>query len=417
VAGRRAEGHRAVPVLVLTGEQGSAKSTLARLVRLLVDPNVSPLRCEPREARDLMIAACNAWVVCLDNISVLWGWLSDALCRLSTGGGFATRTLYSNDEETFLDAMRPIAVTGITDFVNRGDLIDRSMFLHLSVISEEKRRPEREFWGEFDSAAPGLFGALLDAVAGGLRRLPEVKLTALPRMADFAVLAEAVCQALGHPPGKFLEIYNDNRKSANESALADSPLASAVMELVAGELSWSGTAGELLEKLRAILDAQAGRSSGATRQNQMLLPKSPGALSAALKRLAPLFRQAGIQILISRTKKSRVITVQQAEPENGADGSSSSSPASPPDASDGEATTSGVTHENGVATADRHPSSPERHRDVGSSPDRQPSSPERHPSVDSQPFANKGVASSGDAGDAGDAPVPTLSGGGRVVRF
>ena len=39
-----------------------------------------------------MIAANNGWVVALDNISYLPPWLSDALCRLSTGGGFATRT-------------------------------------------------------------------------------------------------------------------------------------------------------------------------------------------------------------------------------------------------------------------------------------------------------------------------------------
>ena len=77
-------------------------------------------------------------------------WLSDSLCRLSTGGGFATRTLYSNDEETFLDATRPVILTGITDFVSRGDLIDRSLFLHLPVIPEEKRRSERQFWGDFE---------------------------------------------------------------------------------------------------------------------------------------------------------------------------------------------------------------------------------------------------------------------------
>src|SRR5262249_12138401 len=161
---------------------------------------------------DLMIAACNSWVVCLDNISFLWPWLSDAICRLSTGGGFATRTLYSNDEETYLDAMRPVILTGITDFVNRGDLIDRSLFLHLEVIAEENRRSERDFWESFEAEAPGLLGALLDAISGGLRRLPEVKLTALPRMADFGLFAEAVSRALGNPAEAFINAYKDNRK-------------------------------------------------------------------------------------------------------------------------------------------------------------------------------------------------------------
>ncbi len=41
------------PVLVLHGEQGSAKSTLARVLRLLVDPNRAALRTTPRDERDL----------------------------------------------------------------------------------------------------------------------------------------------------------------------------------------------------------------------------------------------------------------------------------------------------------------------------------------------------------------------------
>ena len=32
------------PILVITGEQGSAKSTLARVCRLLTDPHIAPLR-------------------------------------------------------------------------------------------------------------------------------------------------------------------------------------------------------------------------------------------------------------------------------------------------------------------------------------------------------------------------------------
>src|SRR5207249_3261055 len=82
------------PLLVLHGEQGSTKSTAAELLRALVDPNTAPLRVEPREVRDLMIAATKGWTVAYDNLSHLSPWLSDALCRLSTGGGFSTRALF-----------------------------------------------------------------------------------------------------------------------------------------------------------------------------------------------------------------------------------------------------------------------------------------------------------------------------------
>ena len=174
------------PILAINGEQGSAKSTTTRVARKTVDPNATLLRCEPKEVRDLMIAATNAWAVTLDNLSSLPTWLSDALCRLATGGGFSTRTLYENDEETHFDAMRPVLLNGIEDVATRCDLLDRCIALTLPTIPEDKRREEGPFWLEFEAALPKILGALFDAMVGGLRELPSVKLDRLPRMADFA---------------------------------------------------------------------------------------------------------------------------------------------------------------------------------------------------------------------------------------
>jgi hypothetical protein len=49
------------PVLVLQGEQGSAKSTTVRVLRAVADPAVEPLRAPPRDERDLAIAASGNW--------------------------------------------------------------------------------------------------------------------------------------------------------------------------------------------------------------------------------------------------------------------------------------------------------------------------------------------------------------------
>src|SRR5436190_23098746 len=84
------------PLLVISGEQGSAKSVLSKMLRALVDPNVAPIRTLPREERDLFIAANNGHVLTFDNLSGLPAWLSDTLCRLASGGGFAVRQLYTD---------------------------------------------------------------------------------------------------------------------------------------------------------------------------------------------------------------------------------------------------------------------------------------------------------------------------------
>jgi hypothetical protein len=112
-----------------------------------------------------MIAATNGWVIGLDNLSHLSVWLSDAICRLATSGGFASRELYTDDEETIFAATRPVVVNGIEELATRGDLLDRAIILYLPAIAEEQRKPEAILWRTFDATRPLILGALLDAVS------------------------------------------------------------------------------------------------------------------------------------------------------------------------------------------------------------------------------------------------------------
>jgi hypothetical protein len=206
------------PVLALAGEQGSTKSTFAAILRALVDPNTSPLRALPREDRDLFIAATNSHVLAYDNVSGLPAWISDTLCRLATGGGFAVRQLYSDQDEVLFDATRPVILGGIEDIVTRPDLADRALFLTLEAIPDERRRTERELWAAFRAELPGILGALLAAVAMGLARLSTTHLNKLPCMADFALWAKA-CETAFWPAGTFEAAYQDNRDEAVETVI------------------------------------------------------------------------------------------------------------------------------------------------------------------------------------------------------
>src|SRR3984893_11288930 len=179
------------PVIVLSGEQGSAKSTFSAILRALLDPNTAPLRALSREDRDLFIAASNGHVLAFDNVSNLPAWISDTLCRLATGGGFAVRQHYSDQDEVLFDAARPVILNGIEEIVTRPDLADRAVFLTLQPMPEERRRPEQELWAAFEAERPRILGVLLDAAAKGLKRLSETRLEKLPRMADFALGARA----------------------------------------------------------------------------------------------------------------------------------------------------------------------------------------------------------------------------------
>ena len=219
------------PVLALSGEQGSAKSTFLAMMRSLLDPNTAPLRALPREDRDLFIAVNNGHVLAFDNVSGLPAWISDTLCRLATGGGFAVRQLYTDQDEVLFDAARPVILNGIEDIVTRPDLADRAVFLTLEPIPEERRRPETELWAAFEAERPRILGVLLDAVVEGLKRLPETRLERLPRMEDFALWATA-CETALWPAGTFWSAYCGNRDEAVEGVIEADPVASAVRAMM-----------------------------------------------------------------------------------------------------------------------------------------------------------------------------------------
>jgi hypothetical protein len=312
------------PVIVLSGEQGSAKSTFSAILRALLDPNTAPLRALPREDRDLFIAASNGHVLAFDNVSGLPAWISDTPCRLATGGGFAVRQLYTDQDEMLFDAVRPVILNGIEDIVTRPDLADRAVFLTLEPIPEERRRPEAELWAAFEAERPRILGVLLDAVVQGLKRLPGTRMEKLPRMADFALWATA-CETALWPAGTFWSAYCGNRDEAVEGVIDADPIASAVRAVMATRTEWTGTASDLLGALVEVAGERVAKSK--------TWPDSPRALAGRLRRAATFLRKIGIEIGFEREGRARTRTIliattpSHAAPENsGARPSASSAP-------------------------------------------------------------------------------------------
>jgi len=317
------------PILIVNGEQGSGKSSFCRLLRAIIDPNTAPLRAEPREARDLMIAAVNAHVLGFDNLSGVLPWLADGLCRLATGGGFATRELYSDDQERIFDATRPIILNGIDELSGRPDLLDRAIILTLPTISPGERRTERELLRQFDRVRPGVLGALLTAVSRGMRELQRVTLTELPRMADFAMWAVACESGLGLRAGSFMSAYTSNCEASDALALESSMIGPAVVGLMHSRHDWTGTARELLSEL------ETHHSDERTRRSPHW-PKPPRKLGGDLRRIAPNLRAAGIGVAFTKggRRSARIITIDKL----GAEPSAPSAPsANPPGAVDNAA--------------------------------------------------------------------------------
>ena len=293
------------PILIVNGEQGTGKSSFARMLRLLIDPSAAPIRATPKDDRDLIVSAMNSHILAFDNLSSVPEWLSDGLCRISTGGGFATRMLHTDRDEIICEVQRPIMLNGIPMLTGREDLADRALNVHLEVIDKTQRRTEKDLYADFETRRPQILGSLFDAVSAALRNRDSVKLKELPRMADFVEWTVAAETGLGWKPGDFEEIYKSNRSKVSEVAFEANPVAVAIKDLMSLRtegVPWEGTPTELLNVL-------SPRVSEAVRRSRSW-PTTPAVLGNKIERAKPLLRELGI--LVERHKATdRVITIIQ----------------------------------------------------------------------------------------------------------
>lgn len=256
-----------------------------------------------------MVGAKNNWLLAFDNLSHVSEWLSDALCRVSTGGGQANRENYTNGDEYLFDVMRPVVMNGIEELATRPDLADRTINVFLPSLRDDQRKDEKDLYADFNDAMPQILGAIFDLLSVAVRNLPSTRLERLPRMADLARFVAAAEEGLGWPEGTFLTAYDEYRRTTKINALEASHIGTAILSLMSDVPRWVGTATDLLEEL----DKRLPRA--ATRKN---FPSSARGMSGALRRLVPSLKEVGIEVVLpegSRRgtdgKVARIITIRK----------------------------------------------------------------------------------------------------------
>ncbi|MDD4628261.1 MAG: toprim domain-containing protein [Candidatus Peribacteraceae bacterium] len=245
------------PIPNLHGSQGSAKTTLARMLRRIVDPSKMEVLSFPSNAREFVQQLSHHYFAFFDNISEISESVSDLLCRAVTGEGVSKRELYTDDEDIIYTFRRCIGLNGINPAAKKPDLLDRSILLKLERIPEEKRREERLVLEEFDAIRPQILGAVFDALSAAMRLRDSVTLSKLPRMADFTRWGCAIAKASGYDQETFLAAYYANIAEQHQEAIAENPVAAALKAFMEGRKEeWMGSMSELLEELRTVAERE-----------------------------------------------------------------------------------------------------------------------------------------------------------------
>ena len=299
------------PLLFLSGEQGTAKSTATKMLVKLLDPSAAPARSTPKEPDDWATAAVGSWVVGLDNLSRIPEWLSDAMCRAATGDANVKRTLYSDSDVTVQEFRRVLIVNGIDVGALRGDLADRMIPVHLHRITQ--RRTETALWEAYDEAQPRILGALLNLVVRALGALSGVREQAergeipLPRMADYGLVMAALDKVSGKETS-ILQQYLQERTELAEEVVESDQVAMRLMQFIkeeppvmaTGVHEWEGTPAELLEKLTGALPGMVPEG----------WPRLPNALSRRINRAASDLDKLGLDITKVKSGSVRSLVIR-----------------------------------------------------------------------------------------------------------
>jgi hypothetical protein len=269
-------------VLAIFGEHGTGKTTALKVLVLILDPSPVPVRKPPRDADSWVTAAAGSWVVGLDNLSDIPPWLSDSLCRASTGDGDVRRKLYTDGDYAVFAFRRFIIFDGIDVGALAPDLADRTVPITLEPIDDENRNDEETFWAGWTQAHPKLLGAVLDLAAKVMKRLPSVELARKPRMADYGRILAAVDAELGT---EALARYARQGATLAAEGLSGDSFASRILTVVTTPMEVTAA---------ALLAAVTPREPEWKQPKDW--PASARAVTGRMRRLAPAFRKTGWQV-------------------------------------------------------------------------------------------------------------------------
>lgn len=274
-----------IPHIILSqnGEQGSGKSNNSRKIKGLGDPSKVMLTSTPKDLEQAQMTAEKHWISTFDNLSKIFEWFSDFLCRGVTGEGDMKRSLYTNDDEFIRAYRRCFVLNGIGTSLWRPDLLDRAIIFEIPIL--QKTRSEKELEEKWQRELPGILGGFFTAISKAMGIVDKVTGHEKFRMADFAQWGAALAEAMSFTQEQFFKRYQESVDRKWQDTAEESVLGNKIVNFIGsngGE--WKGSTSELLSELNPD-------------SHEKGIPTNANWLSKELMRIAPVMRNVGIDIV------------------------------------------------------------------------------------------------------------------------
>ena len=293
-------------ILQLSGEQGSGKTILTKLIQELVDPaNREPVDL-PDGMKDIGAILASQYLLTFDNICRIKKNIGDVLCKVSTGGAIMTRQLYSNDEANVVSFKNCIILNGISDLTAAPDLKQRIVRINLEKFSD-CRRTEEDIFTSFQKDKPFILYeifAVLQKVLAGRKFTPTED---MDRMTDFECWGRAISEALFGDAQVFIDAYADNKKEQKYDVL-DNAVGEILYQYTENNIDTEETF-KNTSVLWKLLTARAGEQ-GIDIKDKGLWPKTASTFGKELRLIAEPMRYIGVDISFKRGK-TRTVTVKK----------------------------------------------------------------------------------------------------------
>ena len=296
------------PLLAISGQKGSGKSSFIKKFCDLVDPKHIELGSVPRNREDLSLKISESYVTEFDNMSYLNKDISDMLCRAVTGGVDTRRTLYMDKQQTVFDLKSVVVMDGIQFVIKEDDLLDRTISLTLSRFKSDELKTEEELRHEFEEDKPKILMCCFLILSLALDDEESVDRSKTTRMADFYVWAVKIGKAMGYKEERIVNVLEKNRKEANYETLMNDVTAQALLNYMEYKDKVEMTVTSLHKDLKAVAEELCLDLS--------CFPKQPNTLSRKLNSIQSNLEEEGINYLIKNKGYAKEITITNAKPKH-----------------------------------------------------------------------------------------------------